>query len=135
MTYDIIEYKHNRLKPEQVLFAEWLALPIKMRNPLTQTALAEQLGVTTATLINWKKIPELWEYRDSLLRQYGKDLVPEALRKIEELLTSQNSKVALDAARDILSRWAEPIRHAHIISTLKDLYQLHKENEKSKQEI
>ena len=115
------------LKPAQVTFAEWLATPSIERQPKTQTALAEQLGVTEVTLSNWKHNPELWEYRDKLLRQTGKDLVPEALKKVGELLASDNSKVALEAAKDILSRWSDPKRSAHIVTTLKDLYQLHDE--------
>lgn len=112
-----------RLKPSQIQFAEWLATPATERQPKTQIELAEQLGVVESTLCNWKRIPEVWDYRDSILRQTGKDLVPEALKKIKELLDSPNSKVALDAAKDILSRWSDPKRSAHIIATLKQLYQ------------
>ena len=113
------------LKAGQIRFAEWLATPATERQPKTQSALAEQLGVVEATLCNWKRIPEVWEYRDSILRQTGKDLVPEALRKIKELLDSPSAKVALDAAKDILSRWSDPKRTAMIVATLKELYQQH----------
>ena len=112
------------LKPGQIIFAEWLATPLIERQPKTQTALAEQLGVTDATLCNWKKSSELWDYRDNLLRHQGKDLVPDALKVIEALLHSENSKVALEAAKDVLSRWSDPKRSAHLVTTLKELYQL-----------
>ena len=113
------------LKAGQIRLAEWLAIPLIERQPKTQAELAIQLGVTEATLCNWKHNPELWDYRDKLLRQTGKDLVPEALRVIKDLLESPNSKVALEAAKDILSRWSDPRKSAHIIATLKELYQLH----------
>ena len=116
------------LKEGQITFATWLATPITERQPKTQTQLAEQLGVTEATLCNWKKSSELWDYRDNLLRHQGKDLVPEALKVIEGLLHSENSKVALDAAKDILSRWSDPKRSAHLVTTLKELYRFKEEN-------
>ena len=114
-----------QLKPMQLIFATWLATPVTERDCKTYEALAVQLGVTKATLFNWKHLPEIWDYRDSILRQTGKDLVPEALKRVKELLQSENSKVALDAAKDILSRWSDPKRTATIVATLKDLYQQH----------
>ncbi len=106
-----------------MIFAEWLATPAVERQSKTQTALAEQLNVSTATLSQWKRMPEIWDYRDSILRQTGKDLVPEALKRIKELLNSDSGKVALEAAKDVLSRWSDPKRSAHIVATLKQLYQ------------
>lgn len=121
------------LKPNQIIFAEWLATSQLERQPKTQTELALQLGVTEATLINWKKLPELWDYRDSILRHAGKDLVPEALKVMAGILKQaeqnlkenrlpENSKVALETAKDVLSRWSDPKRSAHIVATLKDMY-------------
>lgn len=111
------------LKAAQITFAEWLATPMVEREPKTQVELAVQLGVHETTLCAWKKSQEIWDYRDSILRQTGKDLVPEALKRIKELLNSENSRVALDAAKDVLSRWSDPKRTASIVATLKDLYQ------------
>jgi len=116
------------LKPGQITFAEWLATPIIERQPKTQSALAELLGVSQQTLCNWKNDPEVWDYRDKILRQTGKDLVPEALKRISILLQSDNPKVALDAAKDVLSRWSDPKKSAHLVTTLKELYQLHAGN-------
>lgn len=118
MTTEIVH-----LKPGQIIFAEWLALPVLERQPKTQAALAIQLDVTEATLVNWKKNNELWDYRDRLLRHEGKDMVPDALKKIRQLLDSDNSKVVLEAAKDILSRWSDPKRSAHLVTTLKEIYQ------------
>ena len=122
------------LKPGQIIFAEWLALPVSERQPKTQAALAEQLDVTESTLVNWKKNNALWDYRDTLLRHEGKDLVPEALKvmagilrqaekAIKENRLPENSKVALETAKDVLSRWSDPKRSAHLVTTLKEIYQ------------
>lgn len=118
------------LKPLQIQLAEWLATPDTERQPKTQKDLAIQLGVTEATLCNWKQNPELWEYRDRLLRLAGKDKVPDAIKKVGDLMNCENKKVELEAAKDILSRWSDPRREAHIVTTLKELYQLHDKEEK-----
>lgn len=118
-----------QLKPLQMAFAEWLATPVTEREPKTQKALAEQLGVTPDTLVDWKKLPEVWDYRDSILRQTGKDLVPEALKKLKELLESPYDRVSMDACKDILSRWSDPKKSATIVATLKELYQQHDQAE------
>ena len=119
--------KINRIKaqlsPEQILFAEWLAIPTCERVPKHQRALAVQLGVCDGTLGEWKKIPEIWEVRDSFISTKSKELVPEAVKTIKNLLNSENAKVALDAAKDILDRWAEPRKHASIVASIKDLYE------------
>lgn len=123
----------THLKPGQIRLAEWLALPISERQPKTQTALAEELDVTEATLINWKKSNELWDYRDTILRHAGKDMVPEAMRVVGGILRlaeaslakdefPENVKVALEAAKDVMSRWSDPARKAHLVTTLKDIY-------------
>lgn len=121
------------LKPGQIRFAEWLAMSALERQPKTQTELAIEIGVTEATLINWKKLPELWDYRDTILRHEGKDLVPDALKVMAGILRQaesalkegrlpENSKVALETAKDVLSRWSDPKRSAHLVTTLKELY-------------
>lgn len=113
------------LKSAQISFVEWLATPIIERQPKTQKELALQLGVSEATLCNWKQNPEVWDYRDKLLRQAGKDKVPDAIKKIGDLMECGNKKVELEAGKDILSRWSDPRRSAHIVTTLKELYQLY----------
>jgi hypothetical protein len=125
----MIDTELTVLKAGQIRLAEWLATPIVERQPKTQKELAMQLGVSEATLCNWKQDPEIWEYRDKLLRQAGKDKVPDAIKKVGDLMDCENKKVELEAAKDILSRWSDPRKSAHIITTLKELYQLHdKEN-------
>lgn len=114
-----------QLKPLQIAFAEWLATPLVERQCKTQKEFAEQLGVAPQTLNNWKQLQEVWDYRDSILRQTGKDLVPEALKKLKQLLESPYDRVAMDAAKDVLSRWSDPKRNATIAVTLKELYQQH----------
>jgi len=117
-----------KLKPPQIIFAEWLATSPVDRSPKTQQELAVQLNVTEATLCNWKKIPELWEYIQGLYREQGRGNVATALRveqKVMEeyLRRDTNPKVAIDASKDTLSRWSDPRREAHISVTLKELYQ------------
>lgn len=116
--------RSNRiLTTDQILYAEWLALPTMERSPRSKDAFAATIGVSPPTLYNWEKLPELWDHRDSILRQYGKDLVPLAMRVIKQSLQqTENRKVALDAARDVLSRFADPARTAKLIVTLQDMY-------------
>ena len=113
------------LKPLQIAFAEWLATPETERQCKTMKELAEQLGVSYSTVKAWNTIPEIWDYRDSILRQAGKDLVPQALKKLKLLLESPYDRVAMDAIKDVLSRWSDPKRNATIVATLKELYQQH----------
>lgn len=74
--------------PEQIRFQEWLALPRQMRQPATQEALAEELGVHWVTLSKWKKREGFMEAVSELARRhliaalpdvYG-SLVDEAVR-------------------------------------------------------
>ena len=120
------------LRPEQILFAEWLALPMSERHPSTQKELSAQLGVSDQTLSNWKDIPEIWDVRDSLLTTKAKGLVSDALKVLEDRLKDpEHKKLALDAAKEILDRWSEPKRHAAIVVSLADLYkQYHPEESK-----
>ncbi len=43
--------------PAQAQFQTWLSLPKRLRRPRTQRDLAERLGVTEATLDEWKRLP------------------------------------------------------------------------------
>jgi len=117
-----ISRARSRLSADQIAFAEWLALPFMERQPKHQKDLAAQLGISEKTLTEWKKIPEIWEVRDSVISTKGKELVSEAMAVMEKVLKSPNLKLASEAARDILDRWAEPTKHAHIVATIKDMY-------------
>ena len=44
---------------EKAAFVKWLVLPPRDRVPQTQTELAEELGVHSGTLSNWKREPDL----------------------------------------------------------------------------
>ena len=115
------------LTPEQIAFAEWLAFPTSTRVPKTQQEWAKENHIgDPATLSDWKKIPELWEIRDSFITTQAKELIPEAIAIIKKQMQSENSKVALEAAKDILDRWAEPRKHAYVIASLRDIYDRYK---------
>lgn len=114
----------GRLTTDQILFAEWLAMPTIERQPKTQKELAIQLGYEEHTLCCWKEIPELWDVRDSLVTSQAKELIPEAIQVLKDRIKDKDhQKLALDAAKDILDRWSEPKRHAHIIASIKDMYE------------
>ena len=117
-----IERARQELNPTQLAFAEWLAFPTSTRIPKTQKEWAKQQGIWEGTLAEWKKIPELWEVRDSYFTTDMKEAIPEAGAVIIKQMKSDNSKVALEAAKDILDRWAEPRKHAVVIASLRDIY-------------
>lgn len=112
----------RRLTPEQIQYAEWMAIPSYERVPKTKKEFAEGIGVSYGTLRNWEMVPEVWTIRDEILRAIGKDLVPEAVRVLRKAMYSPDSKVALQAAKDILDRWAEPRRQANIVASITDMY-------------
>jgi len=111
-----------RLSAGQIIFAEWLTVPSSERSPKTQKELAIQLGVSEQTLCEWKKIPELREVMDDIFGTLGRELIPDAIKVLKDLLKDAKSKGALDAAKTILDRWGEVAKHGHIIATLKDMY-------------
>lgn len=117
-----ISEARRKLKPEQIILAEWLALPSFERVPKTQKELGEQLGVSDETIKNWKKIPEVWLVRDECMSTLGKELVAEAMGTLKQMM-KKGGPQAYQAAKDILDRYAEPIKHMHIITSLKDLWE------------
>jgi hypothetical protein len=64
----VIEKRKKRMKKNKKRFAEWLALPKKMRQPSTQKELADLLDVCPDTLTRWKADPEV---RSRMGRQMG----------------------------------------------------------------
>ena len=118
---------HHILKPEQIIYAEWLSCPASMRKPPTLAELATQLGVTTPTLYNWRKVSEVQQLIDDLLNVKGRELVPEAISVLKKSLDSPNAKVAFEAAKDILSRWGMISKSGHVIASIKELYDRRKE--------
>jgi len=117
----------KKLKPEQIAFAEWLAIPKDERVPKLQKEFAEQIGVADITVKLWKHIPEIWMVRDEVMDAAGRELVPEALAALKRVLKSDSSQ-AIKAASDILSRYAEPVRKSPIIATLKNLWDAYHHN-------
>lgn len=113
----------GKLTPEQIGFAEWLALPLSARTPKTQKEYSAQIHISEHSLCDWKKIPEVWQVRDDAIGTKGKELVSEAMAVLEKVLKSNNLKLASEAAKDILDRWGETTKHAHIIATIKDMYE------------
>ena len=118
---------HHILKPEQIIYAEWLSCPASMRKPPTLAELATQLGVTTPTLYNWRKVSEVQQLIDDLLNVKGRELVPEAISVLKKSLDSPNAKVAFEAAKDVLSRWGMISKSGHVIASIKELYDRRKE--------
>lgn len=60
------------LDPAQERFILWLLTPKDEREPETQDALADELGVSASKLSNWKKDPEfLAEWNATYLRTIG----------------------------------------------------------------
>lgn len=70
----------------------------------TEAKIAEMAGVSRNTLWEWKKKPEFMEDVWGKHRVIFSNLVPKALKTLEESLDSANGKVRLDAARLILDR-------------------------------
>ena len=50
---------HNQLALYKTI--QWFVLPSQLRNPKTQKALSEELGVTENTMTNYKQMPMFWE--------------------------------------------------------------------------
>lgn len=65
---------------------------------------ADLAGVARNTLWDWKKKPEFFEDVCARQRLIFSELVPKALKTLEECFESENSKVRLDAARLVLDR-------------------------------
>ena len=85
--------------------ATWMqAVEFTAMGIYTETQIAEKAGVSRNTLWEWKKKPEFMEDVWGKHRVIFANLVPKALKTLEESLDSANGKVRLDAARLILDR-------------------------------
>lgn len=60
-----ITSEERQWTPEQEAFQAWLGLPRELRDPKTQSEIAEMLGVTEWTLSRWKGLPG-WPERVNL---------------------------------------------------------------------
>jgi hypothetical protein len=112
----------TELTQNQQFYAEWLSKPSFERDPRTQKALAEMMGVTEATLCNWKKLPEVMEHRSTVLSGSGQDLVPEAVGVLKGMLRSNSNQTMLKAAQEVLNRYGESSKSSLVITSLKDVW-------------
>ena len=121
----------GRLTPDQLKFAEWLALSTIGRRTETQKEFAARLGVSQQSLCQWKEMPELWEVQNSLLTSRAKEMVPDAIKIYENALKDPHSvtKVQFEIAKDILNRWAEPKGRPSVMTSIFDMYESYKEGE------
>jgi len=62
---------NKRRESEREQFAIWLGMPPEHRHPKTEADLAEKLGVTTVTLSNWKKDPDVKALAQNAIRILG----------------------------------------------------------------
>lgn len=69
---DGIENKGSKKDAEYLLFIEWCGTPLYERTPKTQKDLATQLGVTEATLSDWKKRKGFYDKVAKHTRQWGR---------------------------------------------------------------
>src|SRR5947209_15775829 len=65
-------------------FAQWMALPKRLREPLTQGEMAKKLGVNADTPSDWKKRDDFWalvkQYRSTFLKETIPDILDAAIR-------------------------------------------------------
>ena len=65
-------------------FAQWMALPKRLRDPETHSGFAEKFTVSPDTLTDWKKREEFWllvkDYRSAFLKETIPDILDAAIR-------------------------------------------------------
>lgn len=65
-------------------FAQWMAIPKRLREPATHGEMAKHLGVHIDTLADWKKRDDFWErvkgYRKAFLRETIPDILDAAIQ-------------------------------------------------------
>ena len=116
------------LSPEQRIFAQWLATATLVKQPKTQKELAVILSLDEKTLVNWKNMPEIWQAVDEHLGASGRALVPNAIKILDDLMNDKEHRaLQLKSAIDVLDRWSDPRKHAGIITSVKDLWDIYKE--------
>lgn len=87
------------LKPKQEK-----ALSLMVAGNMTQREIAGIVGVTPATICNWRRDGEFQRAFSEALRENVKDMAAVALAEMVELLHSPNAMVRFMAARDLLDR-------------------------------
>ena len=90
---------------------------------LTDTEVAEQIGVSRQTVNQWKNqdddfIYELNKQRSEIWNQFGdhyRSLIPKAIKVLEEGLDSEDPKMRLEVARLILGKFKLEPKPVHEI--------------------
>ena len=80
-----------RHSAEYKQFVEWLALPVKEREPKTQKELAEQLGLSEWTLSQWKLRDGFWPEVEAIRKGWGKGKTTEVLNGLYQKALSGNA--------------------------------------------
>src|SRR3954451_24815963 len=69
-------------------FAQWMALPRRLRDPDTHGDMAKNLGVAADTLSDWKKRDDFWakvkEYRSTFLKETIPNILDAAIREAKQ---------------------------------------------------
>jgi len=73
------------MKPEHIRFAFWLSTVPGLRNPKTQAALAEEIGMSRETLSRWLQRPKF----QALHRQVVRQVYSENLGEVVDALTQE----------------------------------------------
>lgn len=80
------------------------AVRLMVRSNMSQKEIAEEIGITEATISKWKHRDDFDEVRMKEERLYLGDLAAPALRTMKELLNAKSELVRYNAASDILDR-------------------------------
>lgn len=92
-------------RAEKDQFIEWLATPKAYRQPPTQTALAEALGVTSETLRLWKRDAAVQaEVRGRVHHHLQIDSLSDIFNSLMVQATDPNNTRSVAAARVLLER-------------------------------
>jgi hypothetical protein len=86
-------------------FAQWMALPKRLRDPELHGDMARKLGVAADTLSDWKKRDDFWEkvkaYRSTFLRETIPDILDAAIQAAKRD-SFNDRKLLLEMAQEYL---------------------------------
>ena len=104
---DVPMHDSRAKEMRQAAYIEWLIRPKEQREPHTKTAVAELLGVTVATLLNYEKEPR---FRGEVQRRLGAifriDKLSDIFATLFTIATDAESPRAVSAAK-VLVEWSE----------------------------
>lgn len=82
-----------------------MALELFLEGELNQKEIAQQIGVTEQTIVNWKKNEEfITEFNDAIKGKLHTAAGKALKRELELLKRADSDSVSLNAAKDILDR-------------------------------